>query len=447
VARRELAVSIPDGEPTRLVSMPLAIGRGAVLAGTYQVERVLGVGGMGVVVAARHLQLQQRVALKFLLSEVAKDEETVQRFLREAQAASRIPGEHVARVLEVGTLSEIAAPYMVMELLEGRDLAALLVERGAPLPPAEAVDYVLQGMEAIAEAHALGIVHRDVKPSNLFLTHRPDGSPLVKVLDFGLSKEVALRKGQRALTKTSTSGMGSPLYMAPEQVRSAKSVTYAADVWSLGVTLYELLANDTPFHGDGVGALLASVVADAPRPLRAAAPSIPEGLEEAIMRCLEKDPARRHASVGALAAALAPYASPAGRTSVERVIGAIGRAGAAPGPSPGGRAAAGPAGDEARSLLGLARSARGLGGASSAVAILGLVALGALVALGSFLALRTSPLAEVERAAPSGAAPIPSAPPSASAEPAAREAPRTRRPHRRPTRERAPGEPRERERR
>lgn len=396
MARRELAVSIPEGEPTRLVSLPVSIGRGSVLAGKYQVERVLGVGGMGVVVSARHLQLAQKVALKFLLPEVAKDAETVERFLREAQAASRIRNEHVARVIDVGTLPEVGAPYMVMELLEGRDLAGVLADRGGPLPAVQAVDYILQGMEAIAEAHAIGIVHRDLKPANLFLTHRADGSPLVKVLDFGLSKEVTLQKGQRALTKTSTSGMGSPLYMAPEQVRSAKTVSYPADVWSLGVTLYELLTNETPFHGEGIGALLASVVADEPRSLRAIRPDVPEQLEAVIMKCLVKDPAGRHPDLGAMAVALAPFASPAGRASCERVVGAIARAGSDLGTDPNLRAVTAP-GAKVRSLWNFSSSPRTGGARSSAVAVLGLIALGAAVGIGSFLALRSGqrPAADV----------------------------------------------------
>src|SRR5262249_21959882 len=152
----------------------------------YKVERVLGQGGMGVVVAALHQQLEQRVALKFLLPEGAADATVVGRFVREARAAVRLRSEHVARVLDVG-MADTGTPYIVMEYLEGRDLASVLnEERQLSIP--RAVTYVLQASEAIAEAHALGIVHRDLKPANLFLTCRPDGTPCVKVLDFGVSK-------------------------------------------------------------------------------------------------------------------------------------------------------------------------------------------------------------------------------------------------------------------
>ncbi len=306
--------------PTRITSA-VPIGRGVLLAGKYEVDRVLGEGGMGIVVAARHVHLNQKVALKFLLPDVAKDPDTVKRFLREAQSASQIRSEHVARVIDVGTL-ESGAPFMVMEFLEGRDLGALLNESGA-LQPQQAVDFLLQGMEAIAEAHAAGIIHRDIKPANLFLTRRADGTPFVKVLDFGLSKNIVEDRNQQSLTRSSTGAMGSPLYMAPEQVRSAKAATHQSDVWSLGVVLFELITNDTPFDGENIGALLAAIVADKPKRLREVNPSLPEGLETAVMRCLEKAPQARHADLGALARALSPHASVAGRVSVERIVGAL----------------------------------------------------------------------------------------------------------------------------
>ncbi|HVY49507.1 MAG TPA: serine/threonine-protein kinase, partial [Minicystis sp.] len=190
---------------------------GEVLAGKYRVERVLGVGGMGAVVAAMHLQLGERVALKFLLPSMATDE-TIERFAREARAAARIKSEHIARVTDVGTL-ETGAPYMVMEFLEGSDLSAVLKEQGPP-PVRDAVEYVIQAADAVAEAHAIGIVHRDLKPANLFLARRPGAPARVKVLDFGISKVVAPDEQQgpleqRTVTRT-RAWLGSPLYMAPE---------------------------------------------------------------------------------------------------------------------------------------------------------------------------------------------------------------------------------------
>src|SRR6185295_3411573 len=166
--------------------MSSEVHEGQILAGKFRIERVLGQGGMGIVVAATHLQLDERVALKFLLPEALSNPEAVERFTREARAAVKIKSEHVARVSDVGML-ETGAPYMVMEYLEGEDLGHWVSQRGA-LPTTQAVEFVLQAAEAIAEAHALGIVHRDIKPANLFCVRRADGLLSVKVLDFGISK-------------------------------------------------------------------------------------------------------------------------------------------------------------------------------------------------------------------------------------------------------------------
>ncbi|MCC6647127.1 MAG: protein kinase [Polyangiaceae bacterium] len=294
---------------------------GDVLAGKYRVERVIGAGGMGVVVAATHLQLGELVALKFLLPASLAHAETVARFLREARAAARIKSEHVARVSDVGP-RENGAPYIVWEHREGRDLSALL-EQDGPLSPELAITYVLQACEAIAEAHALGIVHRDLKPSNLFVARRIDGAPIVKVLDFGIAKADAPDGGADVVTATNTT-MGSPRYMSPEQVRSARRVDQRSDLWSLGVILHELVAGEPPFTGESPASLLATVVMDEPARLRDARPDAPEELERVVLRCLEKDPADRYADVGELARALGPLA-PGARASVElisRVCGA-----------------------------------------------------------------------------------------------------------------------------
>ena len=206
------------------------VTEGEVLLGKYVVEKVLGMGGMGVVVAAHHLQLDERVALKFLLPDAAANPQVVARFLREARAAAKIKSEHVTRVFDVGTM-ENGSPFLVMEYLDGQDLAALIASSG-PCAPDVAVDYVLQACEAIAEAHAAGVVHRDLKPHNLFLSRRADGSPCVKVLDFGISKATA----SPAAAMTSTAAMmGSPLYMSPEQRADARDVAPRSDVWALGI--------------------------------------------------------------------------------------------------------------------------------------------------------------------------------------------------------------------
>jgi serine/threonine-protein kinase len=292
------------------------VREGDVLAAKYRVDRILGAGGMGVVVAATHLQLGQRVALKFLVSN-GIDEQAGARFLREARAIVRLRSEHVVRVLDTGTL-ESGLPYIVMELLEGRDLAQESSARG-PVPVVEAVDWVLQACEGIAEAHSVGIVHRDLKPANLFLTHRADHSPLIKVLDFGIAKVLDMQRApDYALTKTATL-MGSPHYMSPEQIRNAKSVDQRADIWALGIVLYELLCGSAPFSATTAPALLAQIVADPPRPLRPQRPDVPRGLEAVINRCLEKEPVRRFASVSELARELSRFGSEDGRASSERV--------------------------------------------------------------------------------------------------------------------------------
>jgi serine/threonine-protein kinase len=292
---------------------------GDVIAGKFQVEEVLGAGGMGVVIAARHLVLRQRVAVKLLLPQALRLPDASARFVREARAAVAIQSEHVARVLDVGALDS-GAPYMVMEFLAGTDMAKVLRRRG-PLPIPEAIDFVLQAGEAIAEAHALGIVHRDLKPGNLFLTTRPEGSPLVKVLDFGLSKMTLPEDGAPEASLTATDlVMGSPHYMSPEQVRSLKRVDARTDVWALGVILYEMLCGRRPFPGASLTAVSASIVADQPPSVRGQRWDVPEALEAAIMGCLEKDPDRRTPTVAHLAQALAPFAPPSAWPSVERIV-------------------------------------------------------------------------------------------------------------------------------
>jgi serine/threonine-protein kinase len=299
-----------------------AVRVGEVLAGKYRVERMLGAGGMGVVVAAEHMQLGQRVALKFLKLEAAS-EVSVKRFLREARAAAQIRGEHVARISDVGTLED-GSPYMVMELLEGRDLSAELAVRGA-LPVPHAIEYVLQACEAVAEAHVAGIVHRDLKPANLFLTHRPGGAPLVKVLDFGISKVITGSGDNLEPSLTGTSALlGSPRYMSPEQLRGSKNVDARTDVWALGVILYELFSGSIPFDAETLPGLLAQIAADPPTPITAVCSNLPEGLAAVVMRCLEKDITRRFANVGDLALALLPYGAPSSRHSVERILAIMG---------------------------------------------------------------------------------------------------------------------------
>ena len=260
---------------------------------------------MGLVFEAEHLRLRQSVAIKFLREEVLSLPDAVERFEREARASARIRGPHVVQVLDVDT-DERGRPYMVMELLRGRDLEAELRVRG-PFPVEGAVDLVLQACVAVGQAHAAGIVHRDLKPSNLFLTEEA-GKRVLKVLDFGISKIAPDADAPPASATSTCVTVGTPLYMSPEQMRSSKDVDGRSDIWSLGVILYELVAGTPPFLGTTTAAI-AAIVADAMPSLRRVRPDVPEELERVLVTALAKVPADRLPTAEALAAALMPFAS------------------------------------------------------------------------------------------------------------------------------------------
>jgi serine/threonine-protein kinase len=287
------------------------------------VEQTLGIGGMGVVVAARDEVLERRVAIKFLLPRLAGSETAVQRFVREARAATRITSEHVVRLLEIDKLPS-GTPFFVMEYLEGRDLRAVLREDG-PLAVSLAVDHVLQALQAVAEGHLKGIVHRDIKPGNLFLTARADGTPLIKVLDFGIAKRLEAQDGieHGSLTSSDDVRLGSPAYMPPEQLQDPRDVDTRSDIWSIGATLYELVTGKPPFEGPSYVELVSHILSVPPKPIGSRAPSqeLPQGLEQVLKKCLEKQRTQRYANAAELATALAPFGSLDARMSLTRVTG------------------------------------------------------------------------------------------------------------------------------
>jgi eukaryotic-like serine/threonine-protein kinase len=301
---------------------------GDLLAGKYRVERILGEGGMGVVVAAHHELLDQHVAVKLLYQDIA-DREAQSRLLLEARACAKLQSEHVARVVDVDTGAD-GLPFIVMELLEGADLCQIADARGA-LPRWLVVDYVLQTLEGLAHAHSRGIVHRDLKPSNLFLANRADGTQIIKILDFGISKSSdpgfdATGERKRAMQLTGGRAvLGSPPYMSPEQVRSPKTVDARTDIWSLGIVMYELLTNSMPFGGDEMNETFAQILEKEPQPIRQIVNGVPEGLERIVLRCLSKNRENRFADVSELARALVAYGSGTWMQSADRVHATLAR--------------------------------------------------------------------------------------------------------------------------
>jgi len=317
--------------------LPRRIDVGDVLAGKYRIEDVLGEGGMGEVFRASHIGLDQKVAVKALLPYAARNEEHVARFEQEAKTLAMLRSDHVARVFDVGK-HDNGLPYMVLELLDGSDLSAFVEKRG-PLPVDEACDLALQLCAGLADVHAAGIIHRDLKPSNVFVVPQADGANVVKLLDFGISKF----HGAATMTRTTTV-MGSPGYMSPEQMRSTKDVDERADIWALGAILYELLTARPAFVAENAPSLCLKIASDDPDPPRSLRSEIPQGLERVLLTCLEKSADERYGSVAEVAEALAPFASPRMRAYVQKVQETLEKAAVPPrsatarkGPSPNSR--------------------------------------------------------------------------------------------------------------
>src|SRR3954454_15395761 len=275
--------AIPDGT---------GLYPGFIVGNKYRIDGCLGEGGMGVVLSATHLELDAPVAIKVVREEFAGTDDIVERVLFEARAVAKMRSSHVVRVLDVARLDS-GCPYIVMEQLQGVDLGLALWDHG-PFPVAQAIDYVLQACDGLAEAHGLGIVHRDLKPGNLFLATTPEGVVL-KVLDFGISKEVSsplrstTRKSRTSLTSAGNP-VGSPYYMAPEQMRASPDVDARADIWSLGAILFELLTGQCPFEGDTITEVCGKVLVEAPPSLSAFSTCTATELDTVIARCLQKDP-------------------------------------------------------------------------------------------------------------------------------------------------------------
>ena len=308
---------MPDDAKPATTRLPAEVYEDLAFCGKYMIERELGVGGSGVVVGARHRELDERVAIKFLLPG-PQSSASVARFRREARAATRIKNEHVVRIFDVSA-TETGIPYIVMEYLDGIDLERMLLQSPHhQLPIRDAVEFVLQACEVLAECHGMGIVHRDLKPSNLFCVHGADGLPVIKVLDFGISKLGSTTTDQ-VVTGEHTI-VGSPRYMSPEQFDSSAGVDLRTDIWALGVILYELITGTAPFADDSLMKIWRRVESQVPPSLEALRRDAPQQLTPIVRKCLEKEPGKRYANVAEFAKALLPFGPERARISVERIV-------------------------------------------------------------------------------------------------------------------------------
>jgi eukaryotic-like serine/threonine-protein kinase len=297
-----LEIDVAYEDDAQVISLVDARHRlvGRVLGGKYRVAQRIAEGGMGRVFAAMHLELQRPVAVKVMRPELARHESLIERFVNEARAAAMLRSENVVHVLDAGTTDD-GLPYFVMELLDGETVAELVSRYGA-FPLETAVEYALQMCAGLVEAHALGIIHRDLKPQNLLVIRQPDGTPTVKILDFGIAKLLFARDRTNPTQATDT--IGSPSYMSPEQMRAPHDVDHRTDIWSLGTVLYEMVTGHAAFDGKTIPGVCANVLAGAPLPIGMSRQGVPQELEAVILRCLRKDRGARFASISAVTQAL-----------------------------------------------------------------------------------------------------------------------------------------------
>ncbi len=300
--------------PARRIGGSLAAGQ--IVGGRYRVGSLLGSGGMGLVFEGTHIELGSPVAIKIVRPQFSQDSHILERFVNEARNVAALTSPHIARVFDAGKLHTGEA-YLVMERLVGQDMASLLAQSG-PLPWPVAVAYVAQACDGLAEAHAHGVVHRDLKPEHLYVIQAGSAEPLVKILDFGISKNI--RQDEARMTLPGDS-IGSPLYMSPEQVQNPALVDERTDVWSLGVVLYEAITGKLPFNGETIAQVQWQVIAEDPQPLSARCPDAPQALEAVILRCLRKAAAERFQSVDELRRALRALLAPPRLVEVPAVAG------------------------------------------------------------------------------------------------------------------------------
>jgi serine/threonine-protein kinase len=277
---------------------------GDVVAGKYRIEELIGEGGMGAVYGASHTLTGKRVALKWMLPELAADQGAVQRFVREAQAAGRIDHPNVVDIYDVG--EHDGSTFLVMEYLHGETLTAAFKRGG--LEAQQIIQLLIPAMRGVAAAHKTGVVHRDLKPDNVFLCRDADGSYREpKVLDFGISK-VSASEGQLNPRLTRTGAvMGTPYYMSPEQIRGSAEVDQRTDVYAFGVILYEALTGRVPFEAEAYSALILEIATGTARRLRELRPDLPKALEDVVLKAMAREPEERYPDVEALARALEPF--------------------------------------------------------------------------------------------------------------------------------------------